>query len=182
MVGALRGPAWPIPFHCSIFVSAAFVLFLGAFINGITAILPGPQQSPRIRLEQMVRGTIVTDSSTSLIAESERNGGVIEPEIVASLGPADRFRLIVQLEAQEEGAIADLENAAAVLHPVRRPMPRRKSLTGSTYAKIAAGVLPSAALFSQVLMGSRMKASVLEDTAFRSLSIDGELSYLSTLK
>lgn len=166
MTIALHWPKGPNEVKCLPFIHAALFGFIVAFVACNAATVDVPQQSPRARLEEMVKGAPITDSSTTVREDADWTAD-FEPQSLSSMSPADRFRQIVQAEALDESATAQVE-PAAVLHPIQKAKPRRPVSRQGTLAKVAAGVLPSAALFSQVLIGSRMKANVLEDRALPS--------------
>ncbi|CDJ62105.1 hypothetical protein ENH_00005080 [Eimeria necatrix] len=61
----------------------------------------GLQKSPRARLEQMVMGSPLSGSTSSLLAEDEAAKEETERLLaVSSLGPADRFRQLIEEEAK----------------------------------------------------------------------------------
>lgn len=164
MTVALLGPKGPSRSKRFILI-CNYVLLLGglAFLIGFHAAASAPLQSPKARLEQMVVGTAIPDSTTT--AYPVEVTIEMEAEAVSQLSPADRFRKIIKEEAmQQYGHKADFEPPAA-LHPIKKSLPRRRRGKGGAAGKIAAAVLPSAALFSQVMMGSRMKDRVLSDRA-----------------
>lgn len=143
------------------------ILLLFPFLSLITfkTTVSASVQSPKSRLEQMVVGAPIPDTTTTFGPDGDATPEV-DPEPVSQLRPADRFRRIIMEEVQEnKGAEpADFELPAA-LHPIKKSIPRRKPSTKGSAAKVAAAVLPSAALFSQVVLGTKMKERVLGDKA-----------------
>ncbi|KAL8433489.1 hypothetical protein Efla_005443 [Eimeria flavescens] len=124
-------------------------------------------QSPRKRLELLVRGSPIADSTTTIVPEADlESAGHFEAEPVSEMSPADRFRLIVQSERSKDEDSAVALEVPQVLHPMKNQRQRVPANRMGNAAKLAAGVVPSVALFSQVLLGSRMKASVLEDSIY----------------
>ncbi|KAL8432267.1 hypothetical protein ACSSS7_004727 [Eimeria intestinalis] len=149
---------------------AFFLSALFASAGGRNAAAKGPsaRPSPRTRLELLVRGSPIGDSTTTTVTEAA-SGGDVEAQPVSQMGAADRFRLIVQSERGNDSSVVTTESAP-MLHPMKKAHPARPAGRRGVAAKVALGLAPTTALFSQVLLGSRMKADVLEDKSYRDYS------------
>ncbi|KAL8275246.1 hypothetical protein Esti_000830 [Eimeria stiedai] len=157
-----------LAFHGLSRPSRSLRCFLALWISAVCALGVGScaaaehasaGTSPRMRLEMLVRGAPLAESTT-MVTEGEF-GGDSEAQPVSQLGIADRFRLIVQSERGENSPVAT--ESAPVLHPMKKANVGRPAGRKGMAGKVALGLVPTAALFSQVLLGSRMKADVLED-------------------
>ncbi|KAL8453723.1 hypothetical protein Emag_001706 [Eimeria magna] len=147
--------------------------FLAFWVFSVSALAVGADGAaekasagppPRTRLELLVRGSPLADSTTTMVTEGEPVGES-EAEPISQMGAADRFRLIVQSERSKDNSAVTTESVP-VLHPMKKVNVGRPAGRKGVAAKVALGLTPTAALFSQVLLGSRMKADVLEDRAF----------------
>lgn len=161
MMFALKGPKGPnkwlyVPIMYNALCISGVILAAAVSDEAVSSL-----RSPRARFEQMVRGAPITESSSSLIEEMEASGDP-EPQLLREMSPADRFRLIVLAETHREDTPVQIESSG-VLHPIKTARMRRKAPHRGGLATLAVGMVPAAALFSQVVLGSRMKASVLED-------------------
>ncbi|KAL8451673.1 hypothetical protein Emed_001835 [Eimeria media] len=99
------------------------------------------------------------------MATDAEYSGEMEAQPVSQMGAADRFRLIVQSEREKDDSPVTTESVP-VLHPMKKANLGRPAGRKGLAAKAALGLAPTAALFSQVLLGSRMKADVLEDKSY----------------
>lgn len=117
-----------------------------------------PSQSPQAKLEEMVMGAPLGDSSSTF--DETDSIGEVQPEVVSKLSPVDRFRQIIESEYEDDVDSVPAESAR-MLHPVYCSRKRKTTSRSGALTKAALGLLPAAALFSQVLQGSRMRDMVL---------------------
>ncbi|OEH80121.1 hypothetical protein cyc_03185 [Cyclospora cayetanensis] len=127
--------------------------------RGIEAGNIGPLASPVDRLEEMVLGSPIPDSSTTLLSDTLTPVDV-EPVDMSELSPIDRFVQIVQAATTDADEDVQVEG---MLHPVHQPRHRKPGSRKGLFGTAAFGLFPSVALISQVLVGARLKADVLGD-------------------
>ncbi|XP_026190128.1 uncharacterized protein LOC34619922 [Cyclospora cayetanensis] len=127
--------------------------------RGIEAGNIGPLASPVDRLEEMVLGSPIPGSSTTLLSDTLTPVDV-EPVDMSELSPIDRFVQIVQAATTDADEDVQVEG---MLHPVHQPRHRKPGSRKGLFGTAAFGLFPSVALISQVLVGARLKADVLGD-------------------